>query len=67
MRTCPSSGGSRVARIEISVVFPAPFGPSRPKISPSRTAKLTPLRTARSPYRLTNPQTSIIAFFAQSA
>ena len=45
--------------MEISVVFPAPFGPSRPKISPSQTEKLTPLRTTRSPYLLTSPSTLI--------
>ena len=31
-----------------SVVLPAPLGPSNPKISPSRTARLTP-STATSP------------------
>jgi hypothetical protein len=29
-RTLPESGRSRVARIRIRVVLPAPFGPSRP-------------------------------------
>ena len=31
------------ARILMSVVLPAPFGPSRPKNSPSSTDRLTPL------------------------
>ena len=44
-RACPTVGISSVISILIVVVLPAPFGPSRPKSSPSRIAKLTP-RTA---------------------
>ena len=41
----PPSGVSRVASIRSVVVLPAPFGPRKPKISPSATARSTP-RTA---------------------
>ncbi len=34
MIAVPSSGGSRVHRTLTRVVFPAPFGPRRPKSSP---------------------------------
>lgn len=39
--TFPSSGVSRLSIILISVVFPAPFGPSKPKTSPCFTSRLT--------------------------
>jgi hypothetical protein len=38
----PESGRSSVARMESSVVLPAPFGPSRPKIAPLGTWRLAP-------------------------
>src|SRR5579864_4104014 len=38
----PESGGSKVTRILIVVVLPAPLGPSRPNISPDVMSKLTP-------------------------
>ena len=41
------------------VVLPAPFGPRRATISPCPTRRSTPSRTARSPYRLTTPRTSM--------
>ena len=41
-RICPCCTGKRPARCEISVVLPAPLGPSRPKNSPSSMSKLTP-------------------------
>jgi hypothetical protein len=40
MNTCPSSGRKTVLRREMAVVFPAPFGPRRPKISPAPKEKL---------------------------
>ncbi len=43
-----------------AVVFPAPFGPRMPKISPGSTEKLTPSTTVRSPYTLRRSVTSII-------
>ena len=54
----PSVDLIRVQRIEIVVVFPAPFGPRNPNVSPSRIVKET-LRTASiSPYRLRRSRTS---------
>ena len=50
---CPTVGGSSVVSMRISVDLPAPFGPSRPKISPSSTAKLMPLTAVKSPNFLT--------------
>ena len=40
-----------------SVVFPEPFGPIRPRISPSRTSKDTLLRAVNPPNRLVSPVT----------
>src|SRR2546428_1796415 len=45
-RTVPESGVSRVARIDRSVVFPAPFGPSSPTMAPRGTARDTPRSAA---------------------
>jgi hypothetical protein len=36
----PDVGTTRVVSIPAVVVFPAPLGPSRPKISPDRTSRL---------------------------
>src|SRR5215831_5064616 len=52
----PASVGSRPARHSNSVVLPAPFGPIRPRISPSRTSKPTPSSTALAPYRFVIPR-----------
>ena len=40
----PSLGRSSVVRILMSVVLPAPFGPSRPKNSPGSTSRSMPSR-----------------------
>ena len=45
--------------IRISVDFPAPLGPSNPKISPSFTLKETSSTAVKSPYFLTMCSTSI--------
>src|SRR5258708_23652312 len=45
--------------MRISVDFPAPFGPSRPKISPSFTLNETSLTAVKSPYFFTMWSTSI--------
>src|SRR6478672_2452262 len=45
--------------MRISVDLPAPFGPRRPKISPSSTAKLIPLTATNSPNFLTICRTSM--------
>src|SRR3972149_173016 len=40
-----------------AVVLPEPFGPIRPRISPSRTSKETALRAVKPPKRLVRPLT----------
>src|SRR5437870_2687118 len=40
-RALPEVGRSRVVSIRTSVVFPAPFGPRRPYVSPGRTSNVT--------------------------
>ncbi len=40
------------------VVFPAPFGPSRPRITPRVAENETPLTASTSPKRLLTPSTS---------
>src|SRR6478752_2751016 len=42
IRASPLVGRRSVVRILISVVLPAPFGPSRPKNSPGATSRSTP-------------------------
>ena len=42
IRASPLVGRSSVVRILISVVLPAPFGPSSPKNSPDATSRSTP-------------------------
>ena len=49
METVPSSGFS-IPQITLkSVVFPAPFGPTRPTLSPGRRRKSPLLNMTRSP------------------
>src|SRR5436309_945251 len=57
----PDVGGSSVVSMRMSVDFPAPFGPSRPKISPVPTVKLMPFTAVNSPNFLTIPRTSMAA------
>src|ERR1700690_3116363 len=62
IRALPGVGLSVVVRIEMGVVFPAPFGPSKVKNSPALTEKDIP-STALSfapLYRLVKFSTSII-------
>src|SRR6266851_10460182 len=61
MRAVPRSARVKPARIEISVVLPAPFGPSKPKNSPSRTVKSTPASACTSPKRRATSATSTAA------
>jgi len=42
----PESGRSSVARMESSVVLPAPLGPNKPKIAPLGTSRLAPVRAS---------------------
>src|SRR5262245_32533960 len=48
-RTSPAVGAMRPPSIRRVVVLPAPFGPSRPKISPGATRKETSATAVRSP------------------
>src|SRR3954470_5110025 len=48
----PPSGRCTVARMRTAVVFPAPLGPSSPKIVPSGISKSMPARASTSPNRL---------------
>src|SRR2546428_9741530 len=57
----PASAAVSVARMRIVVVLPAPFGPTKPKISPGGTLKSTPWSAARPAYLLCRPWTSITA------
>ena len=52
-------GWRTVARIRTAVVFPAPFGPRRPKIDRGGTEKSMPSRATTSPNRFLSPSTSI--------
>src|ERR1022692_4456824 len=47
----PPVGTIMVERMRKSVDFPPPFGPSKPKISPALTSKLTFESARRDPYR----------------
>jgi hypothetical protein len=55
----PEVGGRSVVSMRMSVDLPAPFGPRRPKISPSSTVKLSPFTAVKSPNFLTMFRTSI--------
>src|SRR6185437_4087958 len=57
MNAVPRSGRASPARIEISVVLPAPFGPSNPKNSPASTRRSTSQSACTSPKRLATPAT----------
>jgi hypothetical protein len=59
-RSSPASARIRVERIWTVVVLPAPFGPSRAKVSPGATVKSMPFSTWLSPYALRRPVTSIM-------
>src|ERR1700738_1951210 len=49
----PSLSGSKPVSILMTVVFPLPLGPKKPKISPFSTRKLTPATATKSPKRRT--------------
>ena len=65
MMSCPATiavplvGGTSVVSMRMSVLLPAPFGPSRPKISPLCTVKLTLSTASSAPKRLLMPSTSM--------
>src|ERR1700682_221699 len=49
----PLLSGKRPVSILMTVVFPLPLGPRKPKISPFSTRKLTPFTATKSPKRRT--------------
>src|SRR5713101_6162711 len=59
MWATPAVIGSSVVIMRISVLLPAPLGPSNPKISPSFTVKETSFTAVKSPYFLTMCSTSM--------
>ena len=50
--TRPSLGGMKPVMTRIVVVFPAPFGPRKPRTSPFATPKLRSATAGVLPYRL---------------
>src|SRR5690348_18388094 len=63
IRAVPEVGGVSVVSMRMSVVLPAPFGPSKPKISPFSTVKLMLFTATSSPKRFVSPSTSIANCF----
>src|SRR3979409_2554859 len=57
----PSSAELSVARIRIVVVLPAPLGPTKPKISPFGTVKVTSSSATWPPYALCRFSTAIMS------
>src|SRR6185503_14734155 len=55
----PDVAGIRVVNMRIRVDLPAPFGPSRPNVSPCSTAKLMPSTAVKSPNFLLISRTSM--------
>src|SRR6476619_694813 len=62
----PASGISKVVRMRTAVVFPAPFGPSRPRIVPAGATRSMPSSAVTSLKRLRSRSTSIAASVIQS-
>src|SRR5690606_24497296 len=56
----PSPGGRSPQSMRISVVFPAPLAPIRPKIFPDVTVNDTLSTARKEPYRRVSPQISIM-------
>src|SRR5215467_3580447 len=52
----PSLSGRRPVNILMTVVFPLPLGPKKPKISPLATSKLTPFTAVNLPKLRTSPR-----------
>ncbi len=59
MKARPSVALMRQQRIRTVVVFPAPFGPKKPKTSPSFTWRLSPSMAVTSPNSLPKPTVSM--------
>ncbi len=62
--TSPASRSPNPSRISIVVVFPAPFGPRKAKISPWRTSRSTPATASTSPKERRSPLTRIAVSMA---
>src|SRR5579885_3605431 len=64
----PESGASTPSTRLNSVVLPAPFGPSTPRMSPSATERLSPSMTLSAPKRRLSSTSSSIQppFFASA-
>src|SRR5205814_260848 len=60
IRAVPSVGSRMPQSILITVVFPDPFGPRKPKIDPFPTENETWSTAVKAPKRFVNPSTSII-------
>ncbi len=60
-RTRPESGAVSPTTIENVVVFPAPFGPSRPTTSPEAISSWTPFTTVRPLYDLVRSRVRSVA------
>src|SRR5215204_4349598 len=58
-RAVPLEGRSAPTRPLIRVVFPAPFGPTKPNTSPLPTERSAPPNASTRPYLLVNPETSM--------
>src|SRR5438477_5335277 len=66
-RAAPALSGRRPVSILMTVVFPLPLGPRKPKISPFSTRKLTSLTAVKFPKRLSRCSSEIsasVGFFA---
>src|SRR5919106_5119396 len=66
-RTLPVVGGCSPSRISTVVVFPAPFGPSRPTHCPGGTSRSIPSTATTSSNRFTSPRTSIASALIASS
>ena len=64
MRTSPAEGASWPRMQLNSVDLPEPFGPIRPRISPSRTSKETPSTARMPPNAFASPRTSRTGFIS---
>src|SRR5579884_3995265 len=62
----PKVGFKNPRRVRIVVVLPAPFGPRKPKISPSSTTKVRSMIPRLRPYRLVSFAVSMIALMRYS-
>src|SRR6266508_1087065 len=66
--TCavPLVGSSKVHNIRMVVDLPAPFGPSRPKISPRSICRSTPATAVNMDFGSFFPKSQILRFWAEA-